>query len=51
MDGHDMPDFTADEGARLPSANAIAREIDALDGDKPFIMHPDGWAGCSCPAD
>jgi formate dehydrogenase major subunit len=39
--GHDTPDFTKDKAPDYqPSKNA--KGDDALAGDKPFIMHPDG---------
>ena len=48
--GKDVPDFTATKAARLRSA-ARRREGDAaLAGDKPFILHPDGFGWLWVPS-
>lgn len=39
--GHDVPDFTKQKSPDYRPAND-AKGDDALAGDKPFIMHPDG---------
>ena len=50
MDGSRRSGFHQDEGADL-STRKPCRGDDALGGDKPFIMHPDGLGGFGCRAD
>jgi formate dehydrogenase major subunit len=40
--GNDVPDFTATKAPDYSPANDESQGDDALDGDKPFIMHPEG---------
>ena len=46
--GYDVPDFTQDKRARLSAGDRTRGGDEALAGDAPFIMHPDGWAGSGC---
>ncbi len=40
--GLDVPDFDKNKRARLSSGAWMRKGMDAIAGDKPFILHPDG---------